>query len=218
MSDVINLELVDVDGAIREADEAVAGDTRADLFRKAAIGGGAVLGGGLLIGGFPEFALAGRPSKREDVKILNFALTLEFLESEFYKRALANANLSGEVLAATRVVNKHEATHVKFLKNALGSKAVKKPSFDFNGATENAEKFLDLAVVLEDTGVTAYSGQAPRITQTAILKAATSILTVEARHASRFRSLNSQNFAPRSFDKPASMGQVLRKAKPFIKS
>jgi len=217
MSDPINLELVDVDGAIREAEEAVAGDTRADLFRKAAIGGGAVLGSGLLVSGFPEFALAGRPSKREDVKILNFALTLEFLESEFYKLALANANLEGEVLAATRVVNKHEATHVKFLRNALGGKAVKKPSFDFNGATDDAGKFLDLAVVLEDTGVTAYSGQAPRITQTPILKAATSILTVEARHASRFRSLNSQSFAPRSFDKPASMGEVLKAAKPFIK-
>ncbi len=217
MSDLIKLEAVDVDGAIREAEEAVEGDTRADLFRKAAIGGGAAMGGGLLISGFPEIALGGRPSKSQDIKILNFALTLEYLESDFYKKALRGANLQGDVLSATRIVNKHEATHVRFLKKALGGKAVKRPRFDFGNAVQNQAAFLKLAVVLEDTGVTAYSGQAPRIAQKAVLAAAASILTVEARHASRFRTLNNQNFAPRSFDKPASMQKVLRAAKPFIK-
>ncbi len=153
MTDLIKLEAVDVDGAVREAEEAVAGDTRADLFRKAAIGGGAAVGGGLLLGGFPQFALAGRPSKRQDVQILNFALTLEFLESEFYIQALRGAGLTGEVLSATQVANKHEAAHVRFLRKALGGKAVKKPRFDFMNTTGDQATFLATAVALEDTGV-----------------------------------------------------------------
>jgi len=217
MSDLIKLDTVDTDGAIREAEEAVAGDTRADLFRKAALTGGAVVGGGLLLGGFPDFALAGRPSKKQDVNILNFALTLEYLESEFYKEALAKANLQGDLKTTTDIVTKHENAHVRFLKLQLGSARKPKPKFNFMGTTSDAAKFLDTAVLLEDTGVTAYSGQAPRILQKKVLKAATSILTVEARHASRFRSLRGRNFAPRTFDKPASAKQVLSKASAFIK-
>ncbi len=217
MSNPIQLDIVDTDGAIREADEAVAGDTRADLFRKAALTGGAVVGGGLLLGGFPDFALAGRPSKKQDVAILNFALTLEYLESEFYKEALAKANLKGDLLATTLEVSKHENAHVRFLKLALGSARKPKPKFDFMGTTSDAGKYLATAVKLEDTGVKAYSGQAPRILQKKVLKAAASILTVEARHASRFRSLAGRDFAPNTFDKPATAKQVLAQAGAFIK-
>jgi len=217
MSELLKLDVVDTDGAIREAEEAVAGDTRADLFRKAAIGGGAALGGGLLLGGLPELAVAGKPSLRQDTAILNFALTLEFLEADFYQKAEKNANLTGEVKSTTRVVTKHEVAHVKFLKRVLGAKAVKKPRFDFGDATNDQAKFLKLAVILEDTGVKAYSGQAPRVKQKVVLRAAASILAVEARHASRFRSLNQQLFAPRTFDPAASMRQILKAAGPFIK-
>lgn len=216
MSDLITLEAVDTDGAIREAEEAVAGDTRADLFRKAALTGGAVVGGGLLLGGFPDFALAGRPSKKQDVRILNFALTLEYLESEFYKEALQKANLQGELLTTTQEVSRHENAHVRFLKLQLGSARKPKPKFDFMGMTSDAAKYLDTAVDLEDTGVKAYSGQAPRILQKAVLKAAASILTVEARHASRFRTLAGRDFAPKTFDKPLTAKQVLAKAGAFI--
>lgn len=216
MSDLITIEDVDTDGAIRDAHEAVGGDSRADFFRKAAIGGGALVGSGLLLGGLPELAAASR-SKKLDVRILNFALTLEYLESEFYKEALAKANLQGDVLSTTKLVSKHENAHVRYLKLALGSARNPKPKFDFKGTTSDAKKYLATAVVLEDTGVTAYSGQAPRILQSKVLKAATSILTVEARHASRFRSLNGQTFAPRTFDKPATARQVLAKAGAFIK-
>ncbi len=216
MSDLITIEAVDTDGAIREAHEAVGGDSRADFFRKAAIGGGALVGSGLLLGGLPELAAAAR-SKKQDVNILNFALTLEYLESEFYKEALRKANLQGDVLSTTKIVTAHEDAHVRFLKLALGSARKSKPKFDFKGTTSDAAKFLDTAVLLEDTGVTAYSGQGPRILQSKVLKAAVSILTVEARHASRFRSLRGRNFAPRTFDKPASAKQVLAKANGFIR-
>jgi hypothetical protein len=215
MSDLITLEVVDVDGALREAaDEA--GDTRMDFFKKAAVGGGSLLAGGVLMGGLPTIASAAR-SKKQDVAILKFALTLEYLESAFYNEAIKNKALSGDVLAAAKIVQKHENTHVAALQSFV---SVKKPKFDFKGTTADQAKFLATAQVLEDTGVMAYSGQAPNILQKKVLAAATSILTVEARHASRFRSLNGVNFAPRAFDTSKTKAQILKAVKStgFIKS
>ena len=82
-----------------------------------------------------------------------------------------------------RVVGAHERAHVKGLKAVLGSKAVRSPRFNFRGTTEAAGDFAATAQVLEDTGVAAYKGQAPRIQANAILEAALAIHTVEARHA-----------------------------------
>jgi rubrerythrin len=207
MSDLITLEVVDVDGAIRQAaDEA--GDTRMDFFKKAAVGGGSLLAGGL-----PSIASASRRSKKNDVAILQFALTLEYLEAAFYNEAIANGALTGDVLAATKIVQKHENTHVKTLKSVLGSASIKSPKFDFKDTTSDPAKFLATAQVLEDTGVKAYSGQAGNILQKSVLQAATSILTVEARHASRFRSLNGANFAPKAFDSAASRASILKAVK-----
>lgn len=221
MSDLIQLDIVDSDGAIREAEEAVAGDSRADFFRKAALTGGAAIGGGVLMGGFPSIAAAA-PSKKNDLKILNYALTLEYLESAFYKEALQKAGLTGDVESVTKVVDAHEVAHVKFLKKALGKSAVKKPSFDFQGTTSDLAKYLATAVVLEDTGVSAYAGQGPLVKQKAVAVAALSILTIEARHAAAFRTLakSKGGFAPKSFDKAASMKTVLAAVKKtkFIKA
>jgi rubrerythrin len=208
--EVFDLTELDTDGAIREAEEAVEGDTRAGFMRKAAIGGGAVIGASSMLGAaLPELAAA-KPSTKQDVAILNYALTLEYLEAAFYKEAVAKNALTGDVLAAAKIVAGHEATHVKFLKKALGSKAVKSPKFDFQGTTANQAKFLATAVVLEDTGVSAYAGQGTRIKSPAVVKAALSIHSVEARHAAHFRTLAGKGFAPRSFDRAASMKSVLK--------
>jgi hypothetical protein len=208
--DLITLEVVDADGAIREAADDLGSDTRAAFFRKAAVGGGSLVAGGVLMGGLPTLAQAAKKSPRNDVKILNFALTLEYLESAFYDEAVAKGALSGDALLAAQVVQKHEADHVKALKKVLGRAAVKKPKFDFKGTTADQTKFLQTAMVLENTGVAAYSGQAGNISQLAVLKAAVSILTVEARHASRFNSLNGLNFAPKSFDVAKSEKSILK--------
>jgi rubrerythrin len=213
MSDLITLEDLDVDGALREAADAI-GDTRMDFFKKAAVGGGSLLAGSALLGGLPAIAgAAPKRSKKQDVAILKFALTLEYLEAAFYNEAVAKGAITGEVLTTTQIVQKHENTHVKTLSKLV---KVKKPKYDFMGTTEDQAKFLATAQKLEDTGVSAYSLGAPLILQAKVLAAATSILTVEARHASRFRSLNGANFAPAAFDKPAkSIDAVLKQAKKF---
>ena len=133
--------------------------TRAQFFRRAIVGGGAFLAGGLLIGGLPKVAL-GAPSAPQDVEILNFALLLEYLESEFYVEAVNKGALSGRDRSAfATTVRDHELAHVDFLQNALGSAARAKPTFDFKDTTSDARKFLATAIVLEDTGVAAYNGQ-----------------------------------------------------------
>jgi hypothetical protein len=179
------IESVDTDGAIREAEEAVAGDTRAAFFRKAAIGGGAVLGSSAIMGMLPELASA-KPSKKQDLAILNFALTLEYLEATFYAEASKSGALSGDALAFAQIVADHEKSHVSALRqtiNSLNGSPVKKPTFDFMGTTGNQGKFIATAFVLENTGVTAYLGQAGNLKSKALLAAAASIVTIEARHA-----------------------------------
>ncbi len=208
--EAFDLNSLDVDGAIREAEAGVAGDTRAAFFKKAAVGGGALIGGGVLLTGMPEWAAAGKPSKRQDVAILNYALTLEYLEAAFYVEAVRKGAISGEVARAARIVRDHELAHVKALKGVLGRAAVRRPRFDFKNTTGDPAVFLNTAVALEDTGVAAYAGQGPRIKQKAVIKAALAIHSVEARHAAHFRSLNDQNFAPNAFDPAKNMKQVLK--------
>src|SRR5208282_135828 len=115
------------------------------------------------------------------------------------------------------VVTRDENAHVKFLKTALGAKAAKEPTFDFKGTNTNAEMFMKTAQVLENTGVHAYSGQALNIKSAAYVKAALSILTIEARHASVIGLLNEpagEYIAPNGpFDTPLAASAVLAAVK-----
>ena len=207
--EALDLKALDVDGALQEAEASVAGDTRAAFFRKSALAGGTLIGGGVLLSGLAAPAMAAKPSRRQDVMILNYALTLEYLEAAFYAEAVRMGAITGVVLDSAVLVRDHEIAHVRFLKGALGRRAVRRPSFDFGNTTGDQDTFLATAVALEDTGVAAYAGQGPRLFQKAIVKAALSIHSVEARHAAQFRSLAGQSFAPRAFDRPKNMRQVL---------
>lgn len=218
---LLPIESVDVDGAIREAEEAVAGDTRAQFFRKAAIGGGALVGGSAFAGMLPELAAA-KPSKKQDVAILKYALTLEYLETAFYEEAAASGNLQGDAQAFAQLVAAHERTHVTAIKGvlkSLGVKAPKSPEFNFRGTNTDPAQFIPTALLLENTGVYAYHGQVPRVKTKAILVAAAQIATVEARHAAAVAVLNAKSpFTdenPNSitvngaFDKGKSMKKIL---------
>ena len=200
----MHLDVLDADGALRETAAAASGDTRAGFFAKAGLVGGGALAAAAL--GAPE--LAGAATRTSDIAILNYALTLEYLEAAFYTEAERRGALSGELADFAVVVGAHERAHVKGLKAALGRKAVKKPRFDFRGTTEDAAKFAATAQALEDTGVAAYAGQAPKVKADAILRAALAIHTVEARHASWIRDINGVAPAPAGFDKPLSKRKV----------
>ncbi len=130
--------------------------------------------------------------------VLNYALTLEYLEAEFYTMGAAASNLvpSGKPMGAITTIRDHEVAHVAFLKQVLGDKAVSKPTFDFTAGGAFAsvfsdyDTFLALAQAFEDTGVRAYKGQAGLLKgNQVVLTAALQIHSVEARHASHIRQM-----------------------------
>lgn len=131
------------------------------------------------------------------VDVLNYALTLEYLEDEFYKKGNAASGLIPAMYQNVfRQIGKHETQHVNFLKGALGSKAVGKPNFDFSakGAFPNPfgnfDTFVFLSHAFEDTGVRAYKGQAGNlINDPTLLEYALQIHSVEARHAAKARAI-----------------------------
>ncbi len=222
MTHMINLDEVDSDGAVREAAAEVSGDTRLSFLKKAGLAGGAAMSGGAVLSALAPNALAatqkGRPPAKfgkGDVGILNYALTLEYLEAAFYNGATAaNLPLSSQAAAFLKVVTEDENAHVKFLKKALGAKAAKEPKFDFKGTNTSADMFMKTAQVLENTGVHAYLGQVLNIKTPAYVGAAGSILTIEARHASVIGLLNDPSgaaIAPDGpFDKPWTAAKVLK--------
>jgi hypothetical protein len=211
MTHLPSLEELDVDGAIRERAEQVGGATRGAFLRKAGLGAGAVVGSSAFFGVLPSIASAGVAAS--DVAILNFALTLEYLEAAFYAEAVSKGRFPGKVGTFARIVSAHENAHVAFLKSALGSAAVKKPKFDFKGTTTNKAKFMATAQVLEDTGVAAYLGQVGNIKSKTILGAAGSILPIEARHAGWIRDLNNAPGAPTAFQGAKTKAQILTAVK-----
>jgi rubrerythrin len=227
----LQLETVDADGAIQEtAEEATAileetGDTRLAFFKKAGLAGGAAVSGGALLSTLaPGVASAlGRPLEKGgrppnafgpgDIGILNYALTLEYLEAAFYNEATANGFATGQTKIVLKRTTEDENTHVAALKKALGKKAVKEPEFDFGTTTTNTSEFLATAYALENTGVHAYLGQGFNIKDPKILKVALEIATVEARHAGAFGllALNSAHaISPQgAFDDPWKATRVL---------
>lgn len=132
---------------------------------------------------------------------LSLALTLEYLEAEFYVRALDSGVIpsGGKAEAIYQQISKHETAHVEFLKSALGDNAFESPEFDFtaggafdpfNPNNDSAYlQLLSLAQAFEDTGVRAYKGQAGNLIGTPFLQPALRIHSVEARHASEVRRL-----------------------------
>ncbi len=157
----------------------------------------------LMLGGMFKKAYAGSTTMPSIVEVLNFALTLEYLESEFYRQATKTKRLIplGTDRQGFDLIFQHEYEHVDFLRTtitALGAKPVKKPSFDFTaGGTfptvfSDYDTFLAVSQTFEDTGVRAYKGQAGNLmSNNAILTAALRIHSVEARHASHIREIRS---------------------------
>ncbi|WP_320673215.1 ferritin-like domain-containing protein [Patulibacter defluvii] len=215
MSHPINLEQLDVDGDVREAAEA-AGFDRSTFLRNGAIAGAGLVAGASVFGlpSLAEAKISSRKSLTNDVRILNYALTLEYLEAAFYAAAVAADDFaSPELKQFAQVVAVHEADHVKFLKKGLGKKAVKAPKLDSSavaGAVSKAN-FGATAAALEDTGVAAYAGQGPNIKTRAYVQAALSIHSVEARHAAWIRYIlggGAVGASPKAYPAPATFDKA----------
>lgn len=170
----------------------------------------------------------------DDVAILNYALTLEYLEARFYQQGLDNIGEEGlcncEALEADsylgdnayselRTIQEHEESHVETLIStieSLGGEPIEEPEFDFGLAVQYPMAFLGTAAQLEDIGVSAYAGAAPYIENEELLAPALGIHSTEARHASFLRTLTGQTGFPAVIDEPRSRSEVLELAGGFI--
>jgi len=197
----------------------VHGMTRESFLLRSTLAGAAAYGT-LSATGLVTKALA--DSSSGDVEILNFALTLEFLEAEFYTQAADKVKgLSDDDTKLTEKLRDDEKAHVDALIatiKKLGGEPVAKPEFDFGGAFGDRATYLKTSNTLEDTGVSAYNGAAPMIKSGEVLGAAGSIVQIEARHAAIIRLIRNKPPAPAAFDKASDMGAVLKAVKPFIKA
>jgi hypothetical protein len=194
----------------------VHGMTRQSFILKGALTAGAVYGA-TAVGPFIADAFAADAAS--DLDILNFALTLEYLESDFYNVKAKTVGLSGDASSVAALFGSQEAEHVKALQAAIkagGGTPVKSPTFTFPVSTPTA--FLNLAYTVENVGVGAYNGAGPSLKSKALLAAAGSIVQVEARHAATIGLLVSKSVTPNgAFDKPLTKPQVLKDVKPLIK-
>lgn len=126
---------------------------------------------------------------------LNFALTLEYLEDEFYKKGLAASGLitNAREKGIFQQISKHETAHVALLEGVLGANKIAKPTFNFERVNATIftdyQTFLAFAQSFEDGGVRAYKGQAGVLAGTDTLTTALQIHSVEARHASVVRRI-----------------------------
>jgi hypothetical protein len=153
-----------------------------------------------------------------DIGILNYALTLEYLETAFYAKVIEAKLFSGAAGALLKTFGAQEAQHVAALKAAvtsLGGTPVAKPESKFPITTAAAT--AELAYTVENLGASAYLGQAPLIQSKQVLASALAIHTIEARHAASIGTLVKKSLTPDgAFAKPADMSEVLAAVKPFL--
>ncbi len=153
-----------------------------------------------------------------DLAILNYALTLEYLETAFYEKVVASGLFSGKVGALIESFGGQERTHVEALKGSV-EKMGGTPAANPNGKfpITSAAQVAQLAYTVENLGASAYLGQAGNIQSPEVLATALAIHSVEARHAATLGTLVKKPITPDgAFAKPADMSTVLAAVKPFL--
>jgi hypothetical protein len=200
----LTLEQLDQDGAIQEGIAELYGYSRADFLRNAVVGGG-VLIAALSVPPQVEAAAA------SDVRIFQFALNFEYLQSTFYTETERLGTIDGmaprKALWA-RTLGSHERAHVAIIKKVLGPAAGKRPLFNFRGNTETEDRFTRTAVAMEDLTTALLTGLAPKLKDRGLTAAAFSLMTVEARHAAWARHLVGVVPVASAFDEPKSLDAV----------
>jgi len=165
-------------------------------------------------GGADETAQFGKG----DVGILNYALTLEYLETAFYADVVKSGLFKGAELETIRKFGQEEAEHVKALTAAvkqMGGKPAPEPKAEF--PLDSAKSVLKLAATVENLGAAAYLGQAANIKSPEVLASALAIHSVEGRHAAVLNTLRGESITPDgAFAKPADVKTVLKSVQPFL--
>jgi rubrerythrin len=167
-----------------------------------------------------------------DLKVLNYALTLEFLEADFYKQVIASGLVKdAKVASIAKKFGQSEQEHVEALMatiKKLGGTPVDAPKTKFQPTLDKGLKaVLETAATVENLGAAAYLGQAGNIKSKEVLAAALSIHSVEARHAAALNTLVGRGFGggknplegalpDGAFAKPMSEAAVLKAVKPFL--
>ncbi len=199
------------------AEVEVHGLTRSSFILRGAIAAGTLYGASAVT---PFVSQALAEGGGGDAEILNFALTLEYLESDFYNVKGKQVGLSGQAKTYATLFGEEEQEHVMALTAAikqLGGTPVAKPTFVFPASDEKS--FLALASVLENTGVGAYNGAGPMLKSKQVLASAGSIVQIEARHAAAINLLIGKSPTPnQGFDVPIEKEKVLTAVKPLIKA
>jgi rubrerythrin len=153
-----------------------------------------------------------------DIGILNYALTLEYLEAGFYAKVGKSGLFKGAELAALKKFGEEEQEHVEALTatvKKLGGKPAPEPKAEF--PLKSAKSVAELAGTVENLGAAAYLGQAGNIKSPEVLAAALSIHSVEARHAATLNTLLKTSITPDgAFAVPADVKTVLKAVEPFI--
>ncbi len=165
-----------------------------------------------------------------DVGIVNYALTLEYLEEDFYDQIRKSGEVKDRALKQLiDAVYANEVEHARALElvaEQLG-RPVKRPKVDFDSVLEGGERrILTESAKIENLGASAYLGQAPRVSDRMVLASALAIHTVEARHAAAFNEMAGNGFSGEEaligtipdgpFAKPMSMREVLKEAEKFL--
>ena len=191
--------------------------TRKDFLKSLAIAGAGATAAGTMLSGKAHAQYEGAAA---DLEIANFALTLEYLEADFYAIALDTGLLSGEALTYIQATGDHENQHVEALIGLIteaGGTPVENPGFDFGDAFASQSSILNLAATLEITGVGAYLGAGAMISGPSVLAAAGSIAVIEGEHVVAINNLlGVVPPANMAFPEALSQEAVLEAIAPFM--